>query len=164
MLASAGALIGRQGGLREYPSTASAQELSSSLSRLNMTLIAPVWAARAAQSKAACTSFSENPNRWVIMGATSTRLLSMSLRHSGYCKQQTAGQVLTTCCGSAFCNNLQRAAWTPRSAVAFMHRGVAAVVACILCACASSCGEVPAASCGFFLRVDQHGMGLTVLA
>lgn len=60
------------------------QTSSSSGSKLNMTLMAPVCAARAAQSNAAWTSFSEKPKRWVIMGATSTRLLSISFRQSGY--------------------------------------------------------------------------------
>lgn len=49
-----------------------------------MTLMAPVCAALAAQSKAACTSFSEKPNRCVIIMETSTLLLSMSFKQSGY--------------------------------------------------------------------------------
>ena len=50
-----------------------------------MTLMARVSAERAAQSNAAATSSGVKPKRCVMSGSTSTFLLAISCRHSGYC-------------------------------------------------------------------------------
>ena len=52
-----------------------------------MTLMARVSAERAAQSKAAATSSGVKPKRCVMRGMTSTFLLAIRLRQSGYCRE-----------------------------------------------------------------------------
>lgn len=56
--------------------------------RLNMTLMARVSAERAAQSNAAATSSGVKPKRCVMSGITSTFLLAIRFRHSGYCRKK----------------------------------------------------------------------------
>ena len=58
-----------------------------------MTLMARVSAERAAQSKAAATSSGVKPKRCVIRGMTSTFLLAMRFRQSGYCKENRTPQI-----------------------------------------------------------------------
>lgn len=55
-----------------------------------MTFMALVSADLRAVSKPFTTSSSEKPSRWVTNGRTSIFLLANRLRHSGYCRSDTA--------------------------------------------------------------------------